>query len=672
MVLEFPPELPNLELSELSELPDLSDLPDLDSDLDSSAKSNTGSLGSDLDLDALLSLDSDLNTDFEREFGLTEDSSTDSTSVADLLEQMQADADFSELGILSELGIFDGIEGIEGLEDIVIPASEQPDLQFETTTLQIPEDSIPEDSIPEEMSSSDFADLLEDFATAETIVAVPKVGDNFTDFSDQFSETLDELTFDLPDLDDGFVSSSAESPAEPLSENLVEPFSETTEESLDELIDSELIGFAEFDLFTETSEPFSETFPVESELPEAIPALDSELDLESLDAFSSTEEISGSELPNLEDNSLGDSLTDLSSNAIFVEIVEEATEEPVELDPFKLDFEQPIVESSVEPELSETPLNLAEQLEEHISEESLEEPSLSEILRDSTELESFTAILSSDSWSVEQARRVVEDDPFSETFGQSLEETFEESPIDGFTAILSSELSEPLPDAAIAEPDLDLADSNPSNLDPVVEDAADDRPIVSGSFSESDELEEINSFSLSFEQPGEESPVDDFTQILSSEQVEGTLEPIATATSDVSESREVSESPDQFPEYNQEINQPSEQPNQSLGDLAVASVGVVGGISTNNFMGSDRSGQPLEDSLEQEMASEDAIEPSNDRNGIADSHSDSQSLSESSESPGLLIKIGLAVVLVVVLIGGFALVRSSSNNNQQPQPTQSN
>lgn len=657
MVLEFPPELPNLEL------PDLSDLPDLDSDLDSSAKSNTDSLGLDLDLDALLSLDSDLNTDFEREFGLTEDSSTDSTSMADLLEQMQADADFSELGILSELGIFDGIEG---LEDIVISGSEQPGLESETTTLKIPEDSI-----QEEMSSSDFVDLLEDFATAETIVTVSKVGNDSTDFSDQFLETQAESTFDLPDLDDGFISSSAQSLAEPLSENLVEPFPETTEESLGELIDSELIGFAMYDLFSETSEPS----PVESELPEAIPELNSELGLDVLDAFSSTEENLGSELPELEDysdNFLDDSLTDFESNVAFVEIVLEVNEEPAELDPFRSAFEQPIIESSVEPELPETPLNLAEQLEEHISEESLEEPSLSEILQDSTELESFTAILSSDSWSVEQARRVVEDDPFSETFGQSLEETFEESPIDGFTAILSSELSEPLPDAAIAEPDLDLADSNPSNLDPVVEDAADDQPIVSESFSESDELEEINSFSLSFEQPGEESPVDDFTQILSSEQVEGTLEPIATATSDVSESREVSESPDQFPEYNQEINQPSEQPNQSLGDLAVASVGVVGGISTNNFMGSDRSGQPLEDSLEQEMASEDAIEPSNDRNGIADSHSDSQSLSESSESPGLLIKIGLAVVLVVVLIGGFALVRSNSNNNQQPQPTQSN
>jgi hypothetical protein len=789
MVLEFPPELPNLELSELSELPDLSNLPDLDSDL-SSPKSNTSAdLGSDLDLDALLSLDSDLNrsfgTDFEKEFGFPED--TTDNSMEDLLNQMQADVDFSELGILDEL------EGIEGLEDLVMPEFDQPN-----TNLQTEDNSqVSGNAILEKMGSGDFDDLLEDFSTVETVVAVSQISADASEQEsdrafDQMFESQDELTFDLPDLDDGFVSSvEADS----------EPTSEPVGESLGEFIGSESIGFEDLDPFAETIETTSDSAR-QVEIPSGNFELDAQ-NLEDLDSFSSfdsdspdsfvadsfgtdsfssindltensTEEIltekslteenlieetSNLGLPDLDssldnflDDPLGNSNEDFSVvDALALSETVVTTEEPVE-DPFATSWEQSSLESLTELDLpksqldseSNSELSLEQKLEsfdafsslntfnaiDNLTEEvsdsgfdnslddsfsdsaegslldleadlaivetlvvAIEEPEytvthqdLADELEDdlqnsslqsSTTEESFTAILAADSWSVEESRRAVEEDPFSDTFSQSLEETFEGSPIIGFTTILSSETESLLAPAEETNlerrPELAIAPSLPTSEEsfqeplvtkPDLSTLVVEPPIVQETVSEAD-LAEIEPLGLSYEQPVE-PPIDDFTQILSSEQVESSLEPIDTLTPDTLtldtlSSNDSASNASENPEPVQ-ISQTDVRSNQLMGDVAVASAGVVSGVSTNSFAGSDRTGQPLQESLEQEMASEDSLNSESEHNENVDPYA-----GDESQSPWL--KIGLAVALVIALIGGFALVRSNNNNNQPSQPT---
>jgi hypothetical protein len=546
MVLEIPSELPDLDLSELSglsglsedlDLPDLSNLPDLDSDLELdsiSSKNISNKSSDDFELDQLLNFNSEFNSEFEKEFGLEDKSTNKSTDINDLLDQLQTSSDFSDLSLdgldgLDGLGDLNQSQGLEqlgeldaivGLEDLSILDSLDPEIfgQAESTSQTIGE-------LGNEHEAVDFGDLLEDFSTAETIVHIANQSEKIEEFSQESSFVeqsigggLPELTeelelssnvdFILPDFDESFLNPTISEPVEDFNDPLRDLLSDPLSNSLETSIDSSIL---------------MDQFPIESLEDLTLEGLDSSLEISSFEAESlgfESLEIGNLESENLDPilPELSDSIPDLASIEPIKSPVEQKLED--QFDPLNQSFAEPLAElefpqeplneftsdftSELLPELKDNSILGEEFLGTGLSEPGdYQEVFGANSLPDFKFPEPIGSIADPASDLIEsQPDMVGLDDQFGDQLGLSPELSAE---------LIDLESLEPTPveDLAIAE--------TAKTIIPVMEEIDKVEEEVEGEKAE-DEFDPFSeSFSPSFDQTFEQSPIQGFTAILTTE-----------------------------------------------------------------------------------------------------------------------------------------------------------
>ncbi|MDX1977267.1 MAG: hypothetical protein SFT94_06305, partial [Pseudanabaenaceae cyanobacterium bins.68] len=224
MVLEQSPEFPDFDLAELP------DLPELEGEISATASQDS-------ELDQLLGLSSG----FEQEFGsgssqFSSDLSGDG-SLDDLMNELNSDPAFSNTGGFESLGLPESKTDVKieqdefaSLLDDIAAESEQPDLS-QSQTLELDPFSV--DFAPSQAPIPDLEeaadDLMEDFATADTIQILETIAGSSTE---AFPIEPGDQVNDLDDLE-SFLS--AELPSTELGDvpDEPDPFGQITPEFSD-------------------------------------------------------------------------------------------------------------------------------------------------------------------------------------------------------------------------------------------------------------------------------------------------------------------------------------------------------------------------------------------------------------------------------------------------------